>query len=207
MVFKDTFNIISLMTPYLIPLYLLMGSFFNQDLKGLFYLGLLTINVYLTFFVSKFLRIQSGINSESNVCNFGPFNGFLTTMGSYNNNSLSINSSIIGFTLSYLAVPMYNNNNINYSIIAMFMVLFSINGWVQLSNQCAKAVSIILGGVIGMLMGYTIVTFLDTIDKNMRALLYFNETLDKSKTCKLTKQKYSCRRVSLNGPLIDKSNM
>ena len=71
---------------------------------------------------------------------------------------------------------MYNNNNINYSIIAMFMVLFSINGWVQLSNQCAKAVSIILGGVIGMLMGYTIVTFLDTIDKNMRALLYFNTT-------------------------------
>ena len=33
MVFKDTFNIISLLSPYLIPLYLLMGSFFNQDLK------------------------------------------------------------------------------------------------------------------------------------------------------------------------------
>ena len=56
-------------------------------------------------------------------------------------------------------------------------------------------------------VGLTIVTFLDTLDKNTRALMYFNETLDSSKTCKITKQKYSCRRVTLQGPVIDNSNM
>ena len=207
MVFKDTFNVISLLSPYLIPLYLLMGSFFNQDIKGLIYLLLLTCNVYLTFGVSKFLKLQGGANSESNVCNFGPFNGLLTMANSYNNNGLSLNSSIIGFTLAYLLVPMYNNNQINYAILAMFLALFSINGWVQMSNQCATAINVIFGGLIGMLVGYTIVTFLDNVDKNTRALMYFNETVDNSKKCKITKQKYSCRRVSLQGPVIDNSNM
>mgnify|MGYP001177080284 CR=1 FL=1 len=207
MVFKDTFNVISLLTPYLIPVYLLMGSFFNQDLKGLFYLLLLTLNVWITFGISKFLKLQGGSNSESNVCNFGPFNGLLTIGNNYNTNGLSINSSIIGFTLSYLLVPMYNNNEINYAIVAMFLSLFSINGWVQMSNQCANAINVIFGGLIGILLGYTIVTFLDNIDKNMRALLYFNETIDNSKTCKITKQKYSCRRVTLQGPVLDNSNM
>ena len=113
MIFKDFFTIVSLLSPYLIPLYLLMSSFFNQDMKGLIYLILLTVNVYTTFMMSKFINIESGLNSDSNFCNFGPFNGLLTTMGNSNNNALSINSSIIGFTLSYLGYPMYLNNNVN----------------------------------------------------------------------------------------------
>ena len=68
MVFKDTFNVISLLSPYLIPLYLLMGSFFNQDIKGLIYLLLLTCNVYLTFGYQSF-KITRG---ELKVMNFGP---------------------------------------------------------------------------------------------------------------------------------------
>ena len=59
-------------------------------------------------------------------------------MGNSNNNALSINSSIIGFTLSYLGYPMYLNNNVNLSILVMFMALFTINAFVQSSNQCAS---------------------------------------------------------------------
>ena len=197
MVFKDTFNIISLMTPYLIPLYLLMGSFFNQDLKGLFYLGLLTINVYITFFVSKFLRIQSGINSESNVCNFGPFTGLVS-----NNNSISTNSSIIGFTMGYLVVPMFNNQNINYSILAMFLLLFSINGFTQYANKCTQGIGIILGGIIGFLISYMVIMLLEA-DNTLKNLIYFNESTDQSNKCKLIKQKYKCKKMVLTGPVLN----
>ena len=203
MIFKDTFTIISLLSPYLIPLYLLMSSFFNQDMKGLFYLVLLTINVYMTFMMSKFVNLESGLNSDSNFCNFGPFNGLLVSMGSTNNNSLSINSSIIGFTLSYLGYPMYLNENVNLSIMVMFMALFIINAFVQSSNQCASNVSVLLGGLIGMLIGYLVVLFCST--SNLKTLMYFNETIDNDGICKLSKQKFTCKRESLSGPTIDNS--
>ncbi len=201
MIFKDTFTIISLLSPYLIPLYLLMASFFNQDLKGLFYLIILTVNVYLTFMISKFINLESGLNSDSNLCNFGPFNGMLVSLGSTNNNSLSINSSIIGFTLSYLGYPMYKNNNVNLSILVMFMSLFTINAFVQSSNQCSTTVSVLLGGLIGMLIGYLVVLFFST--SNLKSLMYFDETIDGSKMCKVSKQKFSCKRENIAGPTID----
>lgn len=203
MIFKDFFTIVSLLSPYLIPLYLLMSSFFNQDMKGLIYLILLTVNVYMTYMMSKFVNIESGLNSDSNFCNFGPFNGLLTTMGNSNNNALSINSSIIGFTLSYLGYPMYLNNNVNLSILVMFMALFTINAFVQSSNQCASGVSVLLGGLVGVLIGYLVVLFCST--SNLKTLMYFNETMDNANMCKLSKQKFTCKRESLAGPVIDNS--
>ena len=201
MIFKDTFTIISLLSPYLIPLYLLMSSFFNQDLKGLFYLIVLTINVYVTFMMSKFVNIESGLNSSSNLCNFGPYNGMLVSLGSTNNNALSVNSSIIGFTMAYLGYPMYQNNNVNLSIMVMFMSLFSINAFVQSSNQCSTSVGVLLGGLIGMLFGYLIVLFFST--SNLKGLMYFSETIDSSKMCKVSKQRFTCKKENMVGPTID----
>ena len=35
-------------------------------MKGLIYLILLTVNVYMTYMMSKFVNIESGLNSDSN---------------------------------------------------------------------------------------------------------------------------------------------
>ena len=71
-VFNELFNLISLLSPYLIPLYLLMGSFFNQDLKGFFYIAILLINVFLTFVTSGIFNSERRANHSSVVCKFGP---------------------------------------------------------------------------------------------------------------------------------------
>ena len=210
-VFNETFNLISLLSPYLIPMYLLMGSFFNQDLKGFFYIALLLLNVYLTFVTSGMFQLPPPANNGSALCKFGPFNSFLNMFGnSYgtsNNGSISINSSIIGFTTAYLLVPMYNSGNVNFSILAVFLSLLTINGFTQIANSCATTIGAVLGGVLGMMFGYIIVTFVSNSDPNLKKLLYFSEQRDGKNKCKLSKQKYTCKKVTLKGPVIDQLNM
>lgn len=209
-VFNELFNLISLLSPYLIPLYLLMGSFFNQDLKGFFYIAILLINVFLTFVTSGMLKLPKSANHSSVVCRFGPFNSFLQMFGNTygeNNGSVSINSSIIGFTMSYLLVPMYNSGNVNFSILAVFLALMTINGFTQIANNCTSTLGAILGGVLGIMFGYLLVSFIANADKTLSRLLYFNEQEDGSKKCKLSKQKYTCKKITLKGPVIDELNM
>jgi hypothetical protein len=193
MVFHEIFNMISLLSPYLIPLYLLMSSFFNQDIKGLFYLVLLTINVFLTAKISGFLKVGKTENTDSNLCKFGPFD---------TNSSISVNSSIIGFTLGYLVVPMFNNGTINYGILTMFLILLSINGFTQAANKCCSNIGIVLGSFIGLMIGYITVVALSSYEMT-KHLIYFYEGGDNSNKCKLIKQKYTCKRLVLSGPTIN----
>lgn len=210
-VFNELFSLISLLSPYLVPLYLLMGSFFNQDLKGFFYIVMLLINVYLTFVTSGMLKLPKSANHSSAVCKFGPFNSFLNifgdTYGASNNGSVSINSSIISFTMAYLLVPMYNSGNVNFSIFAVFLSLLTINGFTQISTNCTTTIGAILGGVLGLMFGYLLVTFVSNADKNLSKFLYFNEQEDGGSKCKLSKQKYTCKKITIKGPVIDKLNM
>ena len=210
-VFNELFNLISLLSPYLIPMYLLMGSFFNQDLKGFFYIALLLLNVFLTFVTSGMFKLPKSANHSSAVCKFGPFNSFLNmfgnTYGVANNGSISINSSIIGFTMAYLLVPMYNSGNVNFSIFAVFLSLLTINGFTQIANNCTSTMGAVLGAVLGLMFGYLLVTFVANADKTLSKLLYFNEQEDGKNKCKLSKQKYTCKKITLKGPVIDQLNM
>ena len=206
-VFNELFNLISLLSPYLIPMYLLMGSFFNQDLKGFFYIIMLLINVYLTYRISGMLSLPKSGNHSSAVCKFGPFNSFIDMFAGNNNGSISINSSIIGFTMAYLLVPMYNTGNVNFSILAVFLSLLTINGFTQISNSCSTTIGAIFGSVVGLILGYLIVTFVASADSTLSRQLYFNEQEDGAAKCKLSKQKYTCKKVTLKGPIFDELNM
>ena len=198
MIFKETFNMISLLSPYLIPMYLLMSSFFNQDVKALIYLVCLTINALLTGQAAKLLKLDGHESSQNNLCTFGPFSRSLFSQ----NNTISINSSIIGFTMGYLVVPMFKNQNINYSILAMFLALFSINGFTQYANKCVKGIGIIIGGIVGFLISYIVIMILES-DKTLKYLLYFNESVNQTNKCKLIKQKYKCKKMVLTGPVLN----
>ena len=193
-VFNETFVLISMLIPYIVPFYLLMSSFFNTNLKGFIYIILLLINVIITQNVGKFLNVEPTSGSANMICNFGPFselsNMFLKS------NTLSVNSSIILFTLAYLLTPMMNRNIMNYNIITIFLALFSINAFTQHSRNCNSAIGIMLGGLIGFMMGYIMVALLDTTD-DMRNFIYFYEQENNSSKCKLSNQKYTCKAVKI----------
>ena len=197
-VIGELFNVVSLMAPYLVPTYLVMGSMINQDIKAFLYLACLVINVMLTTFIGTGLSPeQDEIGENQNtICNYGPLTKLTSIISADKKSSLSITSSIIGFTLLYMLVPMLFSNNMNYAIFAVFGSLLSINGYAQMSYGCEDGTSIILGTLVGALMGGFMVIILSSDDK-FKQMLYGSETTKTSSKCKIRNQKYTCKKLSL----------
>jgi len=195
-VIGETFNVVSLMAPYLVPTYLVMGSMINQDIKAFLYLACLVINVMLTTYIGTGLSSSDDeIATKKAICSYGPLTK-LTSYISSAKSSLSITSSIIGFTLLYMLVPMLFSNNMNYAIFAVFGSLLTINGYAQMAHGCEDGTSIILGTLVGALMGGFMVIILSTDDK-FKQMLYGVETTKTSSKCKIRNQKYTCKKLSL----------
>ena len=108
-VIGETFNVVSLMSPYLIPTYLVMGSMINQDVKAFLYLACLILNVMITTYIGGGLanKNEEEIDNTRTLCNYGPLTS-LTQKISSTKSALSITSSIIGFTLFYLLYQCFS---------------------------------------------------------------------------------------------------
>jgi len=197
--FDNTFQIVALLTPYSIPLYIIMSSFFNQNIKGLLYIILLLLNVLVSKLLGTYLAGKIGgqgdsvTTGEAFICKFGPFANYVSS------DTIAINSNIIMFTLAYLLIPMFQSNQINYSIVAIFLAIFSIDSFMQLSWKCVTTSSIGLGAVLGFMFGYVLITMCEQ-NSSLASLMFFTETKESANKCKLTKQKYSCKRVALKVP-------
>ena len=136
-----------------IPTYLVMGSTINQDVKAFLYLACLIVNVMITTYIVGGLanNNEEEIDNTRTLCNYGPLTS-LTQKISSTKSALSITSSIIGFTLFYLLVPMLFANKMNYSLVAVFGSVLTINGYAQMSYGCEDGTSIILGTLVGALI-------------------------------------------------------
>jgi len=193
------FNVISLMSPYLVPTYLIMGSMINQDIKAFLYLACLALNVMVTSYVGTGL-VPPNKNQETRttktLCRFGPLTSFTSTFIGAKDSALSITSSIIGFTLAYIMIPMLFANDMNYAIVAVFGSLLTINGYAQIAHGCGDGTSIILGTLVGALIAGFFVIILSS-DETFKVLLYGGETSRKSGKCKIRNQKYTCKKLSL----------
>jgi hypothetical protein len=197
----NSFNVISLMSPYLVPTYLIMGSMINQDIKAFLYLACLALNVMVTSYVGGGLAPQPDGQEEGGyaktLCRFGPLTSFTSNfIGAGKDSALSITSSIIGFTLAYIMIPMLFANDMNYAIVAVFGSLLTINGYAQIAHGCGDGTSIILGTLVGALIAGFIVIILSS-DETFKVMLYGGETSLKSGKCKIRNQKYTCKKLSL----------
>ena len=79
MIIGDIFNVISLMSPYLVPTYLVMGSMINQDVKAFLYLACLTLNVLITTYIGQ--TISDPEDQDPNlktICQYGPLTQIIT---------------------------------------------------------------------------------------------------------------------------------
>ena len=190
------FNVISLMAPYLVPTYLIMGSMINQDIKAFLYLACLTLNVLITTYIGKNISDTEEVPNTQTICQFGPLSGLTSMVLGDASSSLSITSSIIGFTLVYLLVPMLFANKMNYGIFAVFGSLLTINGYAQIAHSCVDATGVLLGTLVGALIGSFFVIILSG-NETFKLMLYGSETSKKSGKCKIQNQKYTCKKISL----------
>jgi hypothetical protein len=184
----------SILSPIIVVLFMSITSLFNQNLKGLIYLAGLLITLTINLFLMNQLQVKDDV-LPGEVCNLIDIPLFGTEY-----NSPLASSVILIFTLFYLGIPMVINSNVNYFVIAFFMVLYGIDGFYKTSVKCARTSSCIIGGLVGAFFASIYVMLLHS--NGYDSLLYFNDFQSNNVTCsKPSKQTFKCS-VYKNGQLI-----
>jgi hypothetical protein len=179
----------SIFAPLFIALFITSLSFLFQNLKGYIYLGFLLASIFLrTFFVSK----DDTNTNNSNMCN--SVNS--VKYANYGNSTFS--SFVFGFTISYLAVPMFIHNNINISVILSLFCYLVIDSIMKFT--CVSFATIFLNFLGGFVIAGIIVTGMNAGGSNR--FLFFNEQSSTKEICTQPKnQTFRCK-VYKNGELI-----
>lgn len=120
--------------------------------KGLLFISGLLIVTFMNYLLKNSLKsLQDPLASP--FCNSLPA-PFTLRGGEHIFNSPSTSSTIIAFTLAYLAYPMIlKPQNLNPVLIAFLVALIGINGAVEVQDKCTNVSGIFLGSLVGILFG------------------------------------------------------
>jgi hypothetical protein len=183
-------------SPFIIVSYYTLLSVFNQDLKGLIYLVGLIIGCGITIGITSKMGAESGEGYyKSPDCTFG-------YLGLNDSGSPSALSSIplglfsLVYTLAYITTIIITNKlekeNVPFFVILPILIGYQIY-WL-FSNSCNGpdriALSIIIGGIIGIIWGMIIAS------SQIPELEILSSLTTKQVCDKPTTQQYRCRYVS-----------
>lgn len=190
----NMFQFISVISPFLLGFLLIMASIFNQNIKGIIYLG----GIFIAFFINIF--IVNLIKSPASPLKAASCDLFEMPFQSNFYNSPSFNSLFIAFTFSYIFIPMYFNDELNFWVIAFLLSLFFIDAFSRIRNHCNPISGIAFGGLLGLVLGFFWVSLLQV--SGYKSLLYYDEFVSNKSVCERpSKQKFKCS-VYKNGQLI-----
>jgi hypothetical protein len=190
----NIFQFFSTILPFLLVFFMVMISIFNQNIKGLVYLGGILMATILNVLFQNVIKNPSYADSAP-TCNLFDIPG---NNEGYNNPSLS--SLLIGFTIAYLVLPMSSNKQMNISILIALFSLFTMDSISKVMNKCTSYAGVLLGGSLGFLLGSGWYALLHASGQD--SLLYFDEVNSNNVVCsRPSKQKFKCS-VYKNGQLI-----
>jgi len=192
--FSNVIQLFSIFAPLFLGTFLILVSVFNQNIKGLIYLGGVLISSVINYMVSMVIGSEP-LDNEGVVCNLVDFP---LIPGRYN--VPNYNSMFISFTLMYLLLPMLSNNQINFWIVGVIVSIFAVDAYVKLMYFCTVPRGITIGAVVGLSLGavwYFLLKFND-----FESLLFFNDLTSNNVVCKRPKnQTFKCS-VYKNGQVI-----
>jgi hypothetical protein len=179
------FNIVSLsylfsrLSPFIIVMYFVLQSVFNQNLKGIFYVAGVLFACFLNFIlVGDSIGSPSGV--ENPVCNI--IDGMP---------QLPIGQTILGFTFAYLSyiiiVHKLLSNNAATFVIFPILILSDLV-W-NFSNKCASALALITSLAIGSVFGVLWAMIIDKVDPELQ---FFNGIGNKDICKRPTSTLYKC---------------
>ena len=190
---SNMLQLFSAFSPLLLGFFLIMSSLFNQNLKGIVYLA----GVLIASVINIFLMNQIGSKIDPNLalsCNIIDI-PYLT-----NFNSPAPTSLFIAFTIAYLVLPMYFNEQMNYVVLATLLCLLALDAITKISNKCTTSGGSILGTLVGLVLGATWYTVFH--QSGYDSLLYFDELQSNKVMCsRPSKQTFKCS-VYKGGSLI-----
>jgi hypothetical protein len=106
--FSNVVQIFTIFAPLFLGTFLVLVSIFNQNIKGLIYLGGVLIASVINYMISMVIGSEP-LDNEGPICNLVEFPLIPSRY-----NVPNYNSMFIGFTLMYLLLPMLTNNQINF---------------------------------------------------------------------------------------------
>ena len=192
--FSNMFQLFSAFSPLLLGFFLIMSSIFNQNIRGLVYLGGILIACAINMLIMNVIGSPSD-PTRSPLCDLVqlPFG-----MNQYNSPALS--SLFISFTLAYLVLPMITKGTYNYSILVCLLGLLVIDTISKVGNRCTSMVGSLLGTLTGLVLGGLWFALLHS--SGNKSLLFFDEVDSSSVQCsRPSRQTFKCA-VYKNGELI-----
>lgn len=192
--FSNIVQLFSIFAPLFLGTFLVLVSVFNQNIKGLIYLGGVLIASVINYGVSATIGSEPSPN-EGSICNLVevPFIPYRFNVPNYN-------SMFIAFTLMYLLLPMLTNNQVNIWIIGTIVSIFAVDAYVKLQYSCTVPRGITIGGIVGASLG-TLWYLLFKLT-NTESLLFFNDLTSNNVVCNRPKnQTFKCS-VYKNGQVI-----
>ena len=199
---KQIVLFLTAVSPLLLAFFLVIASLFNQDVKGLVYLGGVLLGSIIWFMAAK----MSGQPTDEDITNSADSCNILDLpygLGTYTNPNYS--SYFIAFTMAYLVLPMYFNDQINWAIFIFLLVLFFADAYSNVVKRCTSSVGTFFGAIIGLLTGTMWFTVFHSTGND--SLLYFQELLSNRVFCQRPKkQTFKCS-VYKNGELVSSEIM
>jgi hypothetical protein len=145
--FSNIVQLFSVFAPLFLGTFLVLVSVFNQNIKGLIYLGGVLIASVLNLAVMFAVGSEPDENQGA-ICNLINFPLVPTQY-----NVPNYNSMFIMFTLVYLLLPMLANNQVNMWIIGTIVSIFAVDAYVKLQYSCTVPRGITFGAIIGGFLG------------------------------------------------------
>jgi hypothetical protein len=190
---SNILRLISIISPLMIVVFLVLVSIFNQDLKGLVYLGGILIASMVNILFMNIFK-DKRLPDEAYSCNLID----LPWLSEYNNPLQS--SLVISFTVLYLVLPMIYNEQMNMPVVITLVAVFLMDGYVKLSDKCSTFLGVFMGGIVGSILGLVWYTIFHSAGQD--TLLYFDELASNNVICsRPAKQTFKCS-VYKNGSLI-----
>ena len=192
--FSNVVQIFSIFAPLFLGTFLVLVSIFNQNIKGMIYLGGVLIASVINYMISRGMGSESLENAGA-ICNLVEFPLIPSRY-----NVPNYNSMFIGFTFMYLLLPMLSNNQINFWMVGTIVSIFAVDAYVKLQYFCTVPRGITIGGIVGVSLG-ALWYFLFKLN-NFESLLFFNDLTSNNVVCKRPQnQTFKCS-VYKNGQVI-----
>ena len=183
---------LTVFSPIIISLSILLLSLVFQNFKGLLYLGLLLLCCVLISWGYSIMGAQPfNENRGQPDCRRVKYNNF-------GNNAFS--TFVFGFTFMYLGLPMFSTGYINYWIVVPLLVYWFLDICMKLWRGCASAIDLFGNAVLGAACSSMFVTIMYAA--GIGNFLIFNETSSNKDMCyQPSEQTFKCK-VFKDGTLV-----
>lgn len=166
-------------------------SFIFQNFKGLIYLAFLVGCCVLRSFVYMLSGSQPIVNDKT-ICTAVQYS-------KYGNASFS--AFVFAFTITYLAVPMFKNGEVNFWILSTLLLYFCLDFFIKMNKKCITSFVDFFINIVSGFLTSAVVIMLMYVGGSGR-YLFFNEVSKNKDICyQPSKQTFKCSMYK-NGEII-----